>query len=569
MIKFNDITFKYASLNNPTIKNLNFEIKQGEKVLIVGKSGCGKSTVSKIINGLIPNSFDGTFNGSGNIGEYAIGKESVFSLSKVVGTILQDQDSQFIGLTSAEDIAFYLENCCTPVDEIHQKVDEILEFLNISKLKNLNPHELSGGEKQRVSVAGVLVNAVNCLLLDEPLANLDPLSTDDILKVLDILNKEQNKTIIMIEHRLEDAFILNFDRVIVIDGGEIISNTSPTELLKTSLLTDIGIRKPLFIEALENINYDFSEINDIFDYSQYDVSSINFNEHVSTNSNKVLESKEIFKVNNLNFTYPNGREILKGIDFSIKEGEIVALLGNNGAGKSTLCNVILGINKKYTGEIILEGDNIDDLNIFNRGKRIGYVMQNPNHSITESSVFNEVAYSLKLEKLDSKEIERKVDEILTICGLLKYKNWPINKLSYGQKRRVTIAAALVKNPKLLILDEPTAGQDYETFESIMQLLKRLSTTLNIAIVIITHNMQLAYEYCTRAMVLNSGTIIFNDTMDKLYLNEDVLHTASLKETTIQSFAKHHNIDSALFGSLIKIEEKLNNNEKGENNNECK
>ncbi len=563
MIKFNDITFKYSSLNNPTIKNLTFEIKQGEKVLIVGKSGCGKSTVSKIINGLIPNSFDGTFEGTGNIGEYSIGKESVFSLSKVVGTILQDQDSQFIGLTAAEDIAFYLENCNTPVDEIHKKVDEILDFLHIMKLKNLNPHELSGGEKQRVSVAGVLVNAVNCLLLDEPLANLDPLSTDDILNVLDILNKEHNKTIIMIEHRLEDAFMLKFDRVIVIDGGTIISNTTPSDLLKTTLLTDIGIRKPLFIEALENINYDFTNVNDVFDFGQYNVSDIDFSKYTNVSKVSNHTNESIFSIKNLNFTYPNGREILKGINFEINEGEVVALLGNNGAGKSTLCKVILGINKNYTGEIVLDNENIDKLNIFNRGKRIGYVMQNPNHSITENTVFDEVAYSLKLEKLDPTTIESQVDSILDICGLLKYKSWPINKLSYGQKRRVTIAAVLVKSPKLIVLDEPTAGQDYETFESIMKLIKKLSVELNIAIVIITHNMQLAYEYCSRAMVLNDGKIIFNDTMDRLYAKDDILKTASLKETTIQSFAKYHSIDSASFGSLIK-KDTQNKIEKGEN-----
>ncbi len=561
MIKFNDITFKYSSLNNPTIKNLSFEIKQGEKVLIVGKSGCGKSTVSKIINGLIPNSFDGTFEGTGNIGEYAIGKESVFSLSKVVGTILQDQDSQFIGLTAAEDIAFYLENCCTPVDEIHKKVDEILDFLNVMKLKNLNPHELSGGEKQRVSVAGVLINSVNCLLLDEPLANLDPVSTDDIIKVLDILNREHNKTIIMIEHRLEDAFMLNFDRVLVIDGGTIISNSTPTELLKTSILTDLGIRKPLFIEALENVNYNFKDVNNIFDFSQYNLSSIDFTKYLQINNGFETKSKPIFSINNLTFTYPNGREILKGIDLSVNEGEVVALLGNNGAGKSTLCKVILGINKNYNGEIVLDNEKIDSLNIFNRGKQIGYVMQNPNHSITENTVFDEVAYSLKLEKLNPSTIETKVDDILSICGLLKYKNWPINKLSYGQKRRVTIASVLVKSPKLIVLDEPTAGQDYETFESIMKLIKKLSTELNIAIIIITHNMQLAYEYCNRALVLNSGKIIFNGTMDNLYSNDEILKIASLKETTIQSFAKYHDIDSSLFGSLIKKE---NNIEEGDN-----
>ncbi len=549
MISFKNITFTYSALKNPTINNVSFHIEEGEKVLIVGKSGSGKSTISKIINGLIPNSFDGELNGYAEVHNLELGKNSIFSLSKHIGTILQDQDSQFIGLTTAEDIAFFLENCNTPTSEMQEKVNEVLNTLGIQKLKSLKPQELSGGEKQRVSIAGVLVNDVKCLLLDEPLANLDPASSIEIIDLLNELNKNLGKTIIMIEHRLEDAFILNFDRVIVIDKGFIISNSTPTELLKSSILTDMGIRKPLFIEALENLDYDFSNISDIFDFSQYKLPNDFITETKIDNNQKV--DNPLLEVKNLKFSYNKEREILKDINFTINKGEIVALLGNNGAGKSTLSNTILGINKCTEGEILLDSNSINNLNIFERGKLIGYVMQNPNYSITEHLVFDEVSYSLRLNNSNQKDIEKEVDSILEICGLLKYKNWPINMLSYGQKRRVTIASALIKRPKLLILDEPTAGQDYVTFKSIMSLIKTLSETLNISIIIITHNMQLAYEYCNRALVLNDGKILFNDTVNKLYKDQEVLKRSSLRETSIQTFARFHNIDSNKFGSLIK------------------
>ncbi len=552
MIKFKDVTFKYNALNNPTIKKINFDINKGEKVLIVGKSGSGKSTISKIINGLIPNSYDGVLDGEAMVNDLVLGHSSIFTLSKEVGTILQDQDYQFVGLTTGEDIAFFLENCNKPIKEIKNKVNEVAKLLEIEDLIKYKPQELSGGEKQRVSVAGVLTNDVDYLLLDEPLANLDPLSSVQILELLDRLNKEYNKTIIMIEHRLEEAFLLDFDKVIVVSDGDIVFNASPSDLLRTHLLTELGIRKPLFIEALEKTSFDFDSVKDLLDYSQYKIDKSLFD--ITPNNQQYIKPKEMLKVENLKFTYPNGNVILKGVDFEVGEGEIVALLGNNGAGKSTLSSVLIGIHKEYEGDITINDQDIKDFNLFNRGQLIGYVMQNPNHSITEQIVYDEVAYALKLKNLPKDEIEKKVDDILEVCGLLKYKNWPINMLSYGQKRRVTIASVLVKKPKVLILDEPTAGQDYDTFKSMMKLIKDLSTKMNLAIVIITHNMQLAYEYCDRALVLNDGKIIFSDVMDKLYMSKDTLELASLRETSIQAFSKYHNIDSKKFGDLLKVED---------------
>ncbi len=549
MIKFKNFNLKYNALNNPTIKNVNLEIKDGEKVLIVGPSGCGKSTLSKVLNGLIPNSIDASLNGEASIDDLTLGENSIFNISKKVGTILQDQDSQFVGINTGEDIAFFLENCNVEVSKMHEKVDEVLNKLEIFYLKNSKPSDLSGGQKQRVSIGGVLVNDVKYLLLDEPLANLDPKSALEIMNLIDKLNKEFNKTIIMIEHRLEDSFLIDFDRLIILEDGKIIGNDTPSNLLKTDVLTKIGIRKPLFIEALESINYDFSNIKNMLNYNEYSFDK-NFLVEVNKKEIKVKEDVAL-DVKNLKFSYNKEREVLKDVSFKIHRGEMVALLGSNGSGKSTISSTILGLNEGYKGSISVNGESIDNLSIFERGQKVGYVMQNPNHCITENLVFDEVSFRLKFDGLSKAKINEKVEEILDVCGLLKYKDWPINMLSYGQKRRVTIASVLIKKPKVIILDEPTAGQDYDTFRSIINMVKTLSEKYDIGIVIITHNMQLAYEYCNRAIVLDEGEIVFSNTIDKLYENDYLINKASLRETSVQTFSKYHNLDSEKFGAVLK------------------
>ncbi len=548
MIKFKNLYLKYDALNNPTLKNISFEINKGEKVLIVGPSGSGKSTITKMINGLIPNSDLTSIEGEATVDDMPLQSTSIFKLSEKVGTILQDQDAQFVGLTAAEDIAFYLENSNVEVDEMHKIIDKVLEKLQIENLKNDKPRDLSGGQKQKVSLAGILVNDVDYLLLDEPLANLDPVSADEIMLLLDKLNKDFNKTIIIVEHRLESVFAIDFDRVLVINEGELVANCTPTELLTSDILTKIGIRKPLYIEALDNIGYDYSNIDNILDYSQYDLSSLVLNNNcnvVNKNTNKIL-----LEVDNLNFSYNKHKTVIKDVNFKLYEGEVLALLGRNGTGKTTLSNILLGIIKGYNGDITLKGESIDKLSIFERGNKISYVMQNPNYIITEVKVCDEVAFKLRNKSLSEDEINDRVDEILNVCNLSKYKQWPISMLSYGQRRRVTIASALIEKPEVIVLDEPTAGQDYDTFRSIMTLVRKLSNELKIGIIIITHNMQLAYEYCDFTIVLGDGTIQFKGSMDELYNRKDILKESSLKETTIQSFAHYHNINANKFGNLL-------------------
>lgn len=547
MIKLNGLDLKYRKLNNPTLKNMNLTINQGEKVLIVGPSGSGKSTLGKLLNGLIPNSQTATVSGDNTAYGFQLGKTTIFDLSTKVGTIMQDQDAQFVGLNVAEDIAFYLENLGEDVETMHTKVDDVMELLGINDIKDTDPSRLSGGEKQKVSLAGVLVNDVDCLLLDEPLANLDPQSAVSVMELINDINSDLDKTIIMIEHRLEDALLIDFDKVVVIDNGVIIANPKPSDLLKTDVLTKIGIRKPLFIEALAKLDYDFSTVTNMLDYNAFDISTVALPNEVASNLRQ--EHKQLLQVSNLDFSYGE-HHVLKDVNLNVGNGEIVSLLGANGTGKSTLCNTIIGINKDYKGSIKLDDIVIDDLGIFERSSLIGYVMQNPNHYITETVVEDEVAFTLKRSAYSSSEIEAKVDQALAACRLTKYKKWPINMLSYGQRRRVTIAACLVKNPKLIILDEPTAGQDFETFKSIMDTVRELRDKLGVSVLVITHNMQLAYEYSDRAIVLGGGEIRYDGDIENLYEHTEILAANNLRSTSIQRFSNHHQISSHLLGLAL-------------------
>lgn len=547
MIKLQNLNLKYRKLNNPTLKDMNLEINNGEKILIVGPSGSGKSTLGKLLNGLIPNSQTATVSGDNFAYGFALGKSTIFELSTKIGTIMQDQDAQFVGLNVAEDIAFYLENLNVDIDQMHAKVDEVMELLGIADIKDTDPSRLSGGEKQKVSLAGVLVNNVDCLLLDEPLANLDPQSAVDVMNLISDINSKLGKTIIMIEHRLEDALLINFDRIVVIDNGHIIANDTPSNILKTDILTKIGIRKPLFIEALSKANYDFSHIKDVLDYGSYDLKQIE--SFASSKQTLATKSEQLLAVDHLRFSYGD-HHVLKDVNLTVGKGEIVSLLGANGTGKSTLCNAIIGINSEYQGSIRLEDETIDQLGIFERSNLIGYVMQNPNHYITETVVEDEVGFTLKQAGLSREQIDHKVDEVLEACRLTKYKKWPISMLSYGQRRRVTIAACLVKNPKLIILDEPTAGQDFETFKSIMDTVRDLRDKYNMSVLVITHNMQLAYEYSDRAIVLGAGEIQFDGQIEELYEDSEILRTNNLRATSIQRFSNYHNISSNLLGQML-------------------
>ena len=540
MISFKNFSFKYNNVVDKTLKNIDLTINKGEKVLIVGPSGSGKSTLSHCINGLIPFSYNGEIEGELIIDNIKPYEESLSDVSKKVGTILQDQDSQFIGLSVGEDVAFNFENNAMPLNEMKVKVIDALELVNMVDFINHSPYELSGGQKQRVSLAGVLGGHPEVPLFDEPLANLDPASGKEIMQLINDIHEKTNKTIIIVEHRIEDVLEQPFDKVIVVNKGEVQGFGTPDEILKSDLLKNNGLREPLYLEAMKLAGCDISKSENLKDLSNIDEKNKevlkNWFNNETSNKDSIIKEEKILEVKNLAFSHDGIKNTINDVSFHLNKGEILAVLGNNGAGKSTLCRLITGILKPQKGSIFLNNQCIDSWSIKQKGSSIGYVMQNPNQMISQHMIKDEIALGLKCRNYSKEEIDKKVEEVLKICGLYPYRNWPVSALSYGQKKRVTIASILAINPEVIILDEPTAGQDYKHYTEFMEFIKELSAQ-GISIILITHDMQLTLEYCHRAVVLSAGEKIADDKPSNILTDENIIKKANLKETSLSTLAK--------------------------------
>lgn len=539
VIEFENFSFQYRVQSSPTLKNINLTIYEGEKVVIVGPSGSGKSTIAHCINGLIPNIYKGTTSGAFKIkGQNAL-NHNIFERSNEVGTVLQNPDDQFIGLTVEEDIAFKLENLVVPQQEMIETVHKVAQLVDVDGHLSSSPHDLSGGQKQRVTLAGVLVDDIDILLFDEPLANLDPAAGLHTMTLIDEIHKQTNKTIVMIEHRLEDVLYKPVDRVIVVNQGEIVADLTPNQLLASSLLQDVGIREPLYVTALKYAGCTITEEMNPQCLEQMDLTSctdvvknwfLTTDVHLpKTDQPIILEFKEV------SFGYQPNQQTLKGVSFKIHEGEMISIVGKNGAGKSTISKLISGFYSPTSGTIEFKGEDLRQQTIKERAEKIGLVMQNPNQMISKTMIFDEVAFGLRIRGVNEEEVKRRVYETLKICGLYPYRNWPISALSFGQKKRVTIASILVLNPEILILDEPTAGQDLKHYTEIMEFLKELNER-GITIIMITHDMHLMLEYTTRALVITHGELVGDDRTWHVLTNDELIKTAHLKRTSLYELA---------------------------------
>ena len=546
VIEFENFSFQYLAQGKPTLNNINLTIYEGEKVLFVGPSGSGKSTISNCINGLVPFLYKGNIEGSLKINGKDTKDMSIFELSKHVGTVLQDPDSQFIGLTVGEDIAFSLENHCIEQNKMKEKVLEVSKIVEVEDLLKNSPNSLSGGQKQRVTLGGVMVGEANILLFDEPLASLDPKSGKKAIELIDSIQKNNNKTIIIIEHRLEDVLHCDVDRIIVVNDGQIVADMSTEEILSSNVLNEVGIREPLYITALKYANCEINK--DIKPQNIKTLSIDTYKEKIKSWYNDVLEEikedkKEvILELKNIDFSYDKNKKILNDISFRIYKGEMVSIVGKNGAGKSTISKLILGFYKPQKGSILLENKDLSNSTIKERADEIGVVMQDPNQMISKAMIFDEVALGLKMRGINEEEIKERVFKALKICGLYEFRNWPISALSFGQKKRVTIASILVLNPKIIILDEPTAGQDFKHYTEIMEFLKELNN-LGITIVMITHDMHLMLEYTNRTIVLSNGEKIAEGTPSEILTNSYIIEKANLKETSLYDLAIKVGLDN--------------------------
>ena len=534
LIQFKDFTFKYDAQAEPTLKSLNLSIEKGQKVLIVGPSGSGKSTIGQCLNGIIPNINHGEKRGQLTIAGKDAFDLSIYDKSHLVSTVLQDPDGQFIGLTVAEDLAFALENDCLPLAQMTDKINYWANKLDLTAFLDSRPQDLSGGQKQRVSLAGVLIDESPILLFDEPLANLDPKSGQETIELIDRIHQEGQTTTIIIEHRLEDVLYRQVDKVILINDGQILFDGHPDDLLKTNLLVENGIREPLYVTALKDLNVDVTKAEHLSDLSQLDLSEITV-AGLSQSANTVPKDP-ILEVKRLKFSYQENQPILKDVSFAIHKGERIAIVGKNGAGKSTLAKALCQFIKPAAGDICYQGQSIMEDSIKERAEKIGYVLQNPNQMISQTMIFDEVALGLRLRGISEQEIEQRVLETLKVCGLYEFRNWPISALSFGQKKRVTIASVLVMNPEIILLDEPTAGQDKKHYTEIMAFLNQLNKAGH-TIIMITHDMQLMLEYSDRSIAISDGEIIADCTPVDLFSQVDILDRANLKKTSLFDLAE--------------------------------
>lgn len=545
IIEFKDFSFKYNSQAEPTLKNINLKINKGEKILLAGPSGSGKSTIGRCLNGLIPNIYQGEVKGKCLVNGKDITSTSLFDFSFTTSTILQDADSQFIGLTVGEDIAFALENDCQPKDKMHQTVNQWADELKIKELLTQSPQSLSGGQKQIVALAGVLVDESPILLFDEPLANLDPASGLKTMAIIDKIQKELNATVIIIEHRVEEVLSQPIDRIILVNEGTIVADQPTNQLLHSHTLEKVGVREPLYLKALTAADVNLSSIKEVDQISTLPVSEKISDKLAAWTKQAKITKKEadnlpLLKLDHVGHQYSKNQPYpLKDVSTTINQGDFISIVGQNGAGKTTLCRTICGFISNE-GKITLKDQNLSDLSIKERAEKIGYVMQDPNQMISQKMIFDEIALGLRLRNVDEETIKQKVDQTLKICGLYPFRHWPISALSFGQKKRVTIAAILVLEPEIIILDEPTAGQDWKTYTEIMSFLKHLNT-IGKTIIIITHDMHLMLEYTSRSLAFAKGKLIANTTPIELLTNQALIKEASLKRTSLYDLAKHYNL----------------------------
>ena len=541
ILQFEHFGFQYNAQSEPTLYDINLSVRRGERVLIAGPSGCGKSTLAHCINGLIPFSYRGEMSGSLRIAGRETREESIFEISRHVGTVLQDPDGQFIGLTVAEDVAFALENDCVQEPALHERVARAASLVGLEEHLSHAPNELSGGQRQRVSLAGVLVNKLDVLLFDEPLANLDPAAGKAAIELIEQLQAETGAAVILIEHRLEDVLHRDVDRIVLMGGGRILADAAPDELLSGSWLRENGIREPLYLTALR---YAGVEIRP--EMAPRSIRTLRLGEEEKARVRDWFAAAPppparqprpvLLEAKALRFSYAGRQEALKGVSVRAGQGELLAIVGRNGAGKSTFSKLVCGFETQQSGSILFHGKDMAALSIKERADRIGYVMQNPNQMISKVMIFDEVALGLRTRGVREEEIRRRVEETLKICGLWPFRNWPVSALSFGQKKRVTIASILVLEPEMILLDEPTAGQDYRRYTEIMEFLVALQRR-GVTVAMITHDMHLMLEYAERAVVFSRGRVIADADCAEVLTDPEIIEQASLKETSLYALAQ--------------------------------
>ena len=514
-----DLTFRYRSRSEPAIRNISLEVQPGQVVMIAGASGCGKTTLARCINGLIPRSYKGELSGRILMQGQEISKLSLARISQMVGTVLQDPERQILGTRVLFEVAFGLENLGLPRPEIHQRVEEALARLKITHLRDRETFNLSGGEKQKVALAGVLAMHPDILLLDEPLASLDPASAQETLDTVRGL-ADDGMTVLMVEHRVEDVLRIRPERVLYMKDGEIRFDGPPNQLDENVEYSEIKLPAPVIIQRAAKAPPPPRVIPYIHGQPELGTPLVQFE--------------------NVTFGYDVERSVLHGINLTIRRGDIIAVLGPNGAGKTTLVKHAIGLLKPRAGQVLVNGKPTRDLSVAEVASTLGYVFQSPSHMLFASTVKEELAFGPTNLHHKPDEIEREVTEALKIVNLSGMEQYAPLALSFGQQKRVSIAAILAMRSRILVMDEPTAGQDYQNYINFMDAIIQLPSFE--AILFITHDIDMAVIYANRVLMVNNGTVICDGKPNEVLadlnrLRANRLVPTSLLQTNLDLFSR--------------------------------
>ena len=545
IVDLRDITYTYEGEATPVINAVSLRVEPGEFVLILGPSGCGKSTLLNVLNGTIPHTLRGELSGHAVVCGKSVPDTKVTNFATEVGMVFQDPEAQIINTRVRDEVCFGLENLCRPVDEIMARQAEALAYVGLPDAGDLSIFDMSGGQKQRISIAAVLAARPRLLVLDEPTANLDPAGMAEVFAVLHRLNREFNTTIVMVEHRV-DELADRVSRVIMMDRGAVVFDGKPraafarrreghseeAETIATSawfpqvsefaleLATAAGIAVAPEVMPL-NVTEAIAFAEGVMAGRLAQAPA-----RAAAPANTAAGEK-LLSIRDLTFGYTREQPILKNVSLELETGSIVALLGQNGSGKTTLARALIGINRVERGTVYLGDRDISDLGPREISAEIGYVFQNPDHQFVTDQIDEEVAYGLKVRGYAEDFIARRVDEVLDIVDLARYRHRSPFNLSLGERRRLSVATMLVLEPRLLVLDEPTIGQDHERAQHLMRLMDRLRERYSTTILMITHDVRLVAEWADRAIALRAGGIAFDGTPDVLFAQAGLLKESAL------------------------------------------
>ena len=523
MISIENLTYYYPGFEDAVLDNINLTVEEGEFILLLGPSGCGKSTLVQCLNGIIPKVAGGDLTGEIFINKKNVRDHKVYQLSTDVGLVFQNPDTQLFGLTVEEDVAFGPENLGIEREGIRARVKHSLETVGLKDLKDRFTFTLSGGEKQRTAIAGNLAMEPKILVLDEPTSDLDPAGTKEVFETLKHLNRDRRITIILIEHKIDEVMGLA-DRSVVMDKGRIILDGKTCDIFSQNLdvLEEIGIHLPqlMGISSLLEVRPSYGDIVSGLGSLDGSFKDLPAASHPARGVPQVV-------FENVEFGYHDGNLALKGVNLEIRRGEFVALIGPNGSGKTTLLSCLIGLNRPTAGRILINGQDIRKRGVAEQAQVVGYLFQNPDYQLFTDSVHEEVAFGLKNRQSRPDDIEKRVDQALEMMELSQYRDRHPHSLSRGQRQRLAVASILSMEPDIIVLDEPTTGQDRGHLNKFLARMKMLNEAGK-TIILISHDMGVVAEYASRTIVMKDGGILMDAGTREVFSRPDILGEASIE-----------------------------------------